>query len=162
MPQAVVAFAGYNARSPTLRLSECHGDCLGPDWQDCIAWIDGSAEILSGDYVQLGIKYSDGTVTHIIKRLETTRDLKWWCICDDGVFEVGTLVQPFSIKKVVARESMSPSQAVPMQKKATEEERAYFAELAKDAIAEWQEKGYRRNVVFPGLAAVNYGQGTAP
>jgi hypothetical protein len=153
----MLKFNGYEASSPTLRPSPTAGDCMGAEWKGCVAWIDAAAPIESGDIVQLCIKYDDGVVTRIIKRLEATRDGRWWGVCEDGVFQIGTDVQPCWIAKVVAREPMTRPLNIPVARKANEATRAYYAEVAEPAVREWREQGYVRGLAFPGLAAVNYG-----
>lgn len=149
-------FDGYNAHSPTLQPSQLHGTCMGPEfakWKT--AWIDRTAPICSGDLVRLHITYAAGITTRIIKQLECTRDGRWWGACHDGVFEIGTLIQPTEIEKVVALSMDGDEPRPEVEKKAPPEEVAYFAELAADAVDEWERLGKPVGIPFPGLQYVN-------
>lgn len=148
---------GFDAHSPTLQRSPLGGDCMGDEFKRWkTAYLDRAALIFSGDLVQLGIRYDDGTITHILKGLRVTRDGRWWAACEHGVFPLGGLVQPTTIVKVVALSEEYYAPAPIVAKKASPETVAHFAELAREAVAEWAAIGHTDFVRFPGLDVVNY------
>lgn len=150
-------FPGYDARSPALKPSPAFGNCLGPEWQNVLVWVDSAAKIFSGDYVQLGIKYDDGTEIFVIKQLLATKAGRWWIRCNDGVAPLGCIIQPFSCAKVVALTPYNSTETPHgVVKKADEATRAHFASLSEDAVREWRELGHVDGVPFPGLRYINF------
>lgn len=99
----IQVFAGYDERSPTLRKSALRGTCLwGAVAREFVtAYIDRAAPIVSGDFVRAWVDYG-GEAHALLKRLRISRDGRWWLACSDGVVQLGTLVRPFTIEKVVA------------------------------------------------------------
>lgn len=154
----IETFQGYDPHSRTLMQSPLFGDCMRgiiPD-EYRTAYLDHAAPIRSGDFVRLWIAYQDGLVAGIIKRVRVSRAGTWWGECADGVFQIGTLVQPFNVERVVALSTEALVSNPPVRRKAPPEQAAHFAMLAQDVIQEWRERGHVDGVPFPGLDVLNY------
>lgn len=151
-------FDGYNAASPTLVRSPMNGTCM---WgmvprEFVTAYIDRNAEIRSGDFARLWVDYVDG-VQALLKRLRVSRSGTWWLECSDGVAQLGALVRPFKIERVVAlsTEEVISGPLRPVHAADVELAR-HFAMLAEDVVEEWRTLGHVDGVPFPGLNRVNY------
>lgn len=151
-------YSGYDPASPTLVKSQLYGDCLRGIIDECFrtVYLDRAAPIRSGDFVRLWISYPDGVVTGIIKRAVVSRDGRWWGLCSDGVFQIGTLVRPFNIERVVALSTEVLVSNPPVRRKAPPELAAHYAMLAQEVVDEWREHGHVDGVPFPGLNRLNY------
>jgi hypothetical protein len=121
-------------------------------------WTDRAPQIRSGDFVRLWVKFADGEVHAIVKRLRVSRSGTWWGECADGVFQVGTLVQPFAIEKVVALDTQILVSGPLWLHKASQADAEHFAREADElgVTKEWENLGHVDGVPFPGLDSVNY------
>lgn len=153
-------FPGYDEKSPTLRPSprNLNSNCMRGIIPDEVLtyYTDSAPQIYSGDFVRLWIQYPDGFQV-ILKRLRVSRAGTWWLECADGVAQIGTLIRPFAIDKVVAFDTEPLMRGpFPPVRKASEEEAKHYAMLAEDVVREWRELGHIDGVPFPGLNRINY------
>lgn len=129
------------------------GQCL-PGWERKIAVIDLDAPIVSGDLVQLGIRYPAGRTQFVIKELRTFEG-KWYGWCLDGVFWISECsVIPDRVAKVIGKEQMPWTDPTPEAVQPSAEDLRIHGLLTAEARAHWGQFGYERNVPFPGLDAV--------
>lgn len=132
---------------------------MGPEFERWnSAYTDRNAPIVSGDLVRLHVSYPDG-VSALIKELFATKDGRWWGQCYDGLFPIGTLVQPFAIEKVVALDESRcvSDNFVPWPlRKASAEEAAHYKSQFDEAAQKHGYDGWRLGVAFPGLEFINW------
>jgi len=148
-----IEYSGFDPSSATLASSICIGWCFGDEFPHARTqeWHDGAVAPASGDYVLILHDSLHGPVK-IMKRLQRTRDGRWWAECLDNtlpldVFEnyrivkvVRTLVSDEPL--VVAEDPRAGDPMSPEMAKA-------WADLAAPAINEWKRFGYPPRETMP-------------
>lgn len=152
-------FDGYDPASKTLITKFSKGSCLqDAGWSDSCIVIDTVAPIYSGDFVELTLRFPHGDFA-IIKRLECTRDGKWFAWCNDGTFPLGickafgvALVQVIDIAKVVLKAPNIHERThwpTDLQLVADDAVKELYLKATADARHEWETLGHVRGVLLP-------------
>jgi len=140
--------------------TETRGECLGPEWQNCVAVVNPNIQPHAGDVVCVWVIDQATRRPHtILKYLEATRDGRWWLQCFEGTVPINAYFVPGEIRPVIGRYDLrGPSRAGDHTWRTADivASRAVIQqwdELSLDARAEWASLGKVRPAIFPGIEA---------
>lgn len=139
-------FEGYNPNSETLMGPwRTEGSCIdGVPHDRSQSWSDSAVVPSSGDLVSVLAGFPNGATALLGKRLQRTRDGRWWLECSLGALPLSALHR-YLVAKVVrvdVHDAPFSDAPDPALTELTAEESLRIANAGAPALTEWRCLGY--------------------